>query len=91
MNRCSKVCRLAWRVYSRRTDPGDPFHTGNKKHYMTMIENAKKQHWDSFLAPLNEKSIWTMHCYASGDPSDGSKAQIPTLKATQTELGSAAT
>jgi len=38
---------------------------------------------------LNEKSVWTVHCYASGDPSDGSKVCIPTLKAAQTMPGSA--
>ena len=57
-------------------EPGDPSHTAHKearRHYATMIENAKKRHWDGFLASLNEKSIWTAHCYASGNPSDGGK------------------
>jgi len=39
-----------------------------------MIENAKKQYWDGFLTSLNKKSIWTMHNYASGDPTDSGKA-----------------
>src|SRR5882724_1767089 len=42
------------------------------------------------LALLNESSVWTAHCYASGDPTDGGKAWIPTLKVRQAELGSTA-
>ena len=64
-DRCREVHRLARRAYSRQMEPGDPSHTAHKearRHYATMIENAKKQHWDSFLTSLDEKYIWTAHC-----------------------------
>src|SRR5882724_584269 len=58
-DRCSEVCRLVWRAYGRRLEPGDPIHTTHKearRHYMTMIENTNKQHWEGFLASLDKKS-----------------------------------
>jgi len=73
---------------------GDPIHAAHKEArrcYLTLIENAKKQHWEGFLAVLDEKSIWNAHRYAFSNPSDGGKAPIPTLKVRQTGLGSAAT
>ena len=94
MDRHWEVHRLAWRVYSRWMEPGDPIQTAHKearRHYVTMIENTKKQHWDGFLTLLNEKFIWNAHRYTSGDPSDGSKVCIPTLKVAQTVPGSAVT
>jgi len=93
-DRCSEVHRLAQRVHSRRLEPGDPIHAAHneaRRHYLTLIKNAKKQHWEGFLTTLDEKSVWTAHHYASSNPSDGSKARIPTLKVRQTGLGSAAT
>ena len=48
---------------------------------MTMIDNAKKPHWEGFLATLDDRSVWMEHHYTSGNPTDGRKAQIPTLKA----------
>src|SRR5882724_3168478 len=94
MDRHGKIHRLAQRVYGRRLEPGDPIHTTHKearRHYLTLIKNTKKQHWEGFLAALNEKYIWTAHHYALGDPLDGGKARIPTLKVRQTGLGSTAT
>ena len=61
--RHSEVFRLAWRAYSRRSEPGDPIHTAHKearRYYTTMIENTKKQHWEGFLTSLNAPCI-TMH------------------------------
>jgi len=48
---------------------------------MMIIENTKRSHWEGFLAILDENSVWTAHHYTSGNPTDGGKAWIPTLKA----------
>ena len=74
---------MACRAYSRRVDPYDPVHAEHKKlrnHYGNMIDKAKKDHWGHFLQNLDEKTVWTAHRYASSEPSDGGRTQIPTLK-----------
>ena len=61
-------------------EPGDPVHHEHRamrRVYGVLIDNAKKAHWEGFLASLNEKSIWTAHHYASGDPMDGGRTKIP--------------
>jgi len=77
------VRKLACRAYSRRGDPSDPVHaeyrTGRNA-YGTMIDNAKKTRWENFLQSLDEKTVWSAHRYASGEPSDGGKTRVPTLK-----------
>jgi len=52
-----------------------------------MIMTAKKSHWEEFLQTVNNKSIWTTHHYASGDPTDGSKTRVPMLKLGRHEDG----
>jgi len=57
--------------------PKDPIHhyaKESRRGSTTMIKNAKKQHWEGFLAMLDDRSVWTEHHYASGDPMDGRKA-----------------
>jgi len=52
------------RAYKRRTDPGDPAHNEHRaarKVYAILIDNAKREHWEGFLASLNEKSVWVVH------------------------------
>jgi len=44
-----------------------------------MIEIAKSVHWESFLQTADDRSIWTAHQYALGDPTDGGRARVPTL------------
>ena len=44
-----------------------------------MIEMVKRTHWEDFLQSVDDKMVWTAHQYASGSPSDGGKAQVPTL------------
>jgi len=48
-----------------------------------MIETAKKWHWESFLKSVDKLTVWTAHRYVSGDPTDGGRAHIPTLKVHQ--------
>jgi len=58
-----------------------------RNEYGTMITTAKKLHWEEFLQTVDDKSIWTSHCYASGDPTDGSKTRVPMLKLGRQEDG----
>src|SRR5882672_11749033 len=78
-----EVRQLAQKAYKRRVDLHDPIHWEYKtirNSYAVMIENAKKAHWVDFLQGIDERTVWTVHRYASGEPSDGGQAQIPTLK-----------
>ena len=52
-----------------------------------MIEHAKKAHWDSFLENLDDRTVWTTHQYMSGEPTDGGRTRVPTLKVMQTDGG----
>jgi len=59
-DRQSEVHRLTQRAYGRRSEPGDPIHPTHKesrRHYVTMIKNAKKQLWEGFLTSLDKKSV----------------------------------
>jgi len=56
-------------------DPVHHAHKATRRGYAYMIENMKTSHWD-------ERSVWTAHRYASGDPSDRGMSHIPTLKLT---------
>ena len=56
-----------------------------------MIENSKKCHWEDFLVSVDEKSVWTAHHYHSGDPTDGRKACIPSLKTIHMEVATSMT
>ena len=51
-----------------------------RKAYGSLIEKSKREHWERFLESLDERSVWTAHCYASGDPMDSGRARIPLLK-----------
>jgi len=78
-----EVCRLTRRAHNRRTEPEDPVHIETKtaRHaYGLMIECTKKCHWEEFLESVDEKTVGTAHQYTSGDPMDGGKARVPTLK-----------
>ena len=72
--RRKEVCRLTHRAYGRRGEASNPIHHKHKaarRVYGAMIECAKMCHWEEFLEMVNEKSVWTAHHYASGDPMDG--------------------
>src|SRR5882672_12829982 len=83
MQHRAEVRRLARRVHRSRADLSDPIHQEHKtmrNSYGTMIENLKRAHWEAFLQNIDERTIWTAHRYVSGEPSDGAKARVPTLK-----------
>ena len=58
-----------------------------RRAYGMLIDKAKREHWDGFLASLDERTIWTAHQYTSGDPMDGGQARIPPLRGGQTSDG----
>jgi len=70
-------------------DPVHLKHREVRRAYGLLIDKAKREHWDRFLASLDERLIWTAHRYASGDPTDGGQARIPPLKFSQAGNGAA--
>jgi len=54
-------------------------------HVCSMIEATKKFTLGEFLESVDERTVWTAHWYASGDPTDGGKARVPTLRVKQTD------
>jgi len=77
------VHRLTCKAYGRRVDPEDPAHLeANMARYAygSMIECAKKWHWEDFLESVDKMTVLTAHWYVSGDPTDRGKARVPTLK-----------
>jgi len=58
-------------------------HKAKSTMYGSMIEYAKKTHWEGFLSSLDGKSVWVAHRYVSGEPTDGGKMRVPTLKVKQ--------
>jgi len=60
----TEVRRLARRAYRRRTSLEDPIHHEHKVTrvmYASMIEAAKKSHWEEFLESVDERTEWTAH------------------------------
>ena len=83
---CKEVLKLEWQAYKRRVHPQDPIHRVHKARrnaYSSMIECAKKAHWEGFLSFLDDKTVWVAHRYMSGEPTDGGKTRVPTLKVKQ--------
>jgi len=84
----TEVHRLEQRAYRRRTSLKDPIHHEHKTvqlMYASMIESSKKSHWEDFLESVDERTVWTAHWYASGDPIDDGKVRVPTLKVKQAD------
>jgi len=82
----TQVRRAAWRDYSRRADLLDPANLEHKllhNSHGVMIEKAKKDHCQDFLEGLDERTMWMVHKYALGEPSDVGRAHVPTLKVKQ--------
>ena len=75
-----QLCRKA---YKKREDHA---HESHKKYweaqniYSNSIKKAKWEQWDNFLGKIDEKTVWKTHRYASGDPTEGGSARVPTLK-----------
>jgi len=64
MAKCMELCRLTCRAYSRRMEQEDPVHLEHRKVrrvYGMLIDKAKREHWDGFLASLDKRSVWTVH------------------------------
>jgi len=90
LQKCKGVQKLGRRSYTKRGDLEELAHKAYKaarNEYGTMITTAKKFHWEEFLQTVDDKSIWTAHRYALGDPTDGSKTRVPTLKLGRHEDG----
>src|SRR5882724_7795315 len=81
-----EVRQLTCRAHNRCAHPDDHVHNEHKCMrcvYSTMIEIAKKWHWESFLKSVDESMVWTAHRYVSGDSTDGCRVCVPTLKVHQ--------
>jgi len=78
----AEVWKLGRRSYTLRGHPDEPAHRTYKtarNQYGTMIEMAKRTHWEEFLQSVDDKTVWSAHHYTASAPSDGGKARIPTL------------
>ena len=74
------------RAYSRKAHPEDLIHQEHKcarRSYATLIEIAKRCHWDGVLKSVDDKTVQMAHWYVSGDLMDGGKAHVLTLKVQQ--------
>ena len=47
--------------------------------YSEEIANAKREHWDTFLANMSYGEIWVANHYISSDSGNGGKTHVPTL------------
>ena len=47
--------------------------------YVNTIKKSKKDHWEDFPEQIYEKTIWTVHKYASAEASDGGSTRVPIL------------
>lgn len=77
------IRKLKNRSRRRRHDASDPIHEEERKErnrYGQMIKDAKRQHWETFLEEVDEKSIWIAHKYVTGEPTDGARSKMPPLK-----------
>ncbi|EUC67759.1 reverse transcriptase from transposon X-element protein, putative, partial [Rhizoctonia solani AG-3 Rhs1AP] len=85
---------LAARAYWARLLWEDPIHEEyrlQRNRFAQAIKDAKRRHWEDFLAELDEESMWTAAGYLSSEPSDGGRARIPNLKFVQADGSSATT
>jgi len=65
-----ELCRLTWRVFSKRLEPEDLVHLkqrGMRRAYGTIINNAKREHWEGFLVLLDKRTVWMAHCLCFRD------------------------
>jgi len=56
--------RLTCRAYNRRLELEDLVHLEQRavrRAYGVLIDNAKREHWEGFLASLDERSVWMVH------------------------------
>src|SRR5215471_11775100 len=75
--------KLSEHTYRFRALPNHQIHTHRKKHadeYAKAIKRTKDAHWKKWLEDADGDDIWKASKYATGEPSDGGKTRIPTLK-----------
>jgi hypothetical protein len=78
------VKRLERQSRAKRNNPEDPIHSAFRKtrnEYGHSVERAKKQLFDNYLANLSEATIWSAHQMTSRESTDGSRARVPNLTA----------
>lgn len=71
------------RSKKRRHDTQDPIHEALRvaqNKFTQEIRNTKRDHWDDFLASVDERTMWNAHKYVTGDPTDGSASKTLALK-----------
>jgi ribonuclease HI/exonuclease III len=78
-----KVNQLSESAYRFRTLPNHEIHSHLKKakdEYAKTIKSTKGSHWKKFLENAYGNDIWTASKYVSGNPTDGGKSRIPSLR-----------
>ena len=59
VDRCREEQRVAQHAYRRRAHPHDLVHKilkAKRSTYASMVEHAKRVHWEEFLSSLDEKN-----------------------------------
>jgi ribonuclease HI/exonuclease III len=81
-----KVNQLSENAYRFRALPNHEIHSHLKKaknDYATLIKSTKENCWKKFLEEAQGNDIWTASKYVSGNPTDGGKSRIPSLRVTK--------
>lgn len=74
--------RLANAAYRWRGLPDHPSHLQHReasKMYAKLIEDTKKEHWETWLINASGRDIWTANKYSTDPPTDGGRTRTPTL------------
>jgi ribonuclease HI len=75
-----RLGRAAQRVRGLTDHPDHARYKSARNVYATELREAKARHWATWLADLDEDSVWTASKLAMGPSSDGGAARVPTLQ-----------
>ena len=78
-----EVSRTGRRAYRLREEANHPVHREYRQlrnHYGDCIRQAKRDHWEAWIAEANTKTIWTIGKYVRAGSTDGSRSSIPPIR-----------
>ena len=80
---CREVSRTGRRAYRLRDTPQHPIHHEYRtlrNRYGDRIKQAKRDHWEAWIAEADMKSIWTVGKYVRAGSTDGGRSSIPPIR-----------
>ena len=75
----NSLAKLAYRWRGLPDNDAHHQHRSISKKYAKLIEETKKQHWETWLLNTSERDIWTANKYATDPPTDSGRTRIPAL------------